>query len=79
MPCCKGDPSEKSDEGMDDIEKDRKCTDVLWVGLFGLFWVGMIAVVAPSDAQAIADAAAEGGIDAWTIGTIGAGAGVSYR
>ena len=30
MPCCKGDPSEKSDEGMDDIEKDRKCTDVLW-------------------------------------------------
>jgi hypothetical protein len=41
--CCKGDVKE-GDESMDDIEKDRKCTDVLWVGVFAMFWVGMVVV-----------------------------------
>jgi phosphoribosylformylglycinamidine cyclo-ligase len=41
--------------------------------------VGMIAVVDSSDAQAIIDAAAAGGIDAWMIGSVVEGEGVSYR
>jgi phosphoribosylformylglycinamidine cyclo-ligase len=41
--------------------------------------VGMIVVVDASDAPAVLDAAAEGGVEAWTIGRIGEGEGVSYQ
>ena len=41
--------------------------------------VGMIVVVDPSDARGLVDAVSAGGIDAWTIGSVGEGEGVSYR
>ena len=31
-------------EGMDDIARDRKCTDILWFALFLVFWVGMLVI-----------------------------------
>jgi phosphoribosylformylglycinamidine cyclo-ligase len=41
--------------------------------------IGMIVVVDPSDAETVSEAARDGGIDAWTIGTVEEGEGVSYR
>jgi phosphoribosylformylglycinamidine cyclo-ligase len=41
--------------------------------------VGMIVVVDASDAPAVVDAATEGGVEAWTMGRVGEGEGVSYR
>lgn len=41
--------------------------------------VGMIVVVEASDAGAVIDAARNGGVDAWTIGSICQGSGVTYR
>ena len=41
--------------------------------------IGMIVVVDASDAAAVADAAAAGGVDSWTIGTIESGRGVAWR
>ena len=41
--------------------------------------VGMIVVVDPSEASGVVDAAAGHGIEAWTIGSVGEGEGVSYR
>jgi len=41
--------------------------------------IGMIAVVEPAAADAIADAAAEQGVASWVIGSIEAGQGVTYR
>jgi phosphoribosylformylglycinamidine cyclo-ligase len=41
--------------------------------------VGMIVVVAPDDAARVMEAAAAAGCDAWIIGEVGAGQGVSYR
>ena len=40
--------------------------------------VGMIVVVAPASAQAIVEAAARVGVEAWTIGSIAKGEGVTY-
>ena len=31
-------------EGMDDIVRDRKCTDLLWLLFFVLFWCGMLVI-----------------------------------
>ena len=31
-------------EGMDDIVRDRKCTDLLWLMFFVLFWCGMLVI-----------------------------------
>ena len=42
--CCKCNDDKDGDSGMDDIAKNRKCTDVFWIGFFSLFWVGMIVV-----------------------------------
>ena len=41
--------------------------------------IGMIVVVDASDAAAVADAAAAGGVESWTIGTIESGRGVAWR
>jgi len=41
--------------------------------------IGMIVVVDPSDVETVSEAARDGGIDAWTIGTVEEGEGVSYR
>jgi phosphoribosylformylglycinamidine cyclo-ligase len=41
--------------------------------------VGMIVVADPSDVPAVVDAAAAGGVEAWTIGSIEEGDGVAYR
>lgn len=41
--------------------------------------VGMIVVVDPSDVPAIVDAAEAGGVEAWAIGSIEEGDGVTYR
>ena len=41
--------------------------------------IGMIAVTDPSDVPAVVDAAAEGGVEAWVIGSIEKGEGVAYR
>jgi len=41
--------------------------------------IGMIVVVDPADAAAVLEAAAAGGIEGWTIGTVEEGEGVSYR
>jgi phosphoribosylformylglycinamidine cyclo-ligase len=40
--------------------------------------VGMIAVVDPSNVSAVTEAADAHGIETWTIGSIGAGEGVTY-
>jgi len=40
--------------------------------------LGMIVVAAPASAQAVIDAAAETGVEAWTVGSIRKGEGVSY-
>ncbi len=41
--------------------------------------VGMIVVVAPDDAGTVIAAAQSTGVDAWTIGRVGPGAGVEYQ
>ena len=41
--------------------------------------VGMIVVVDAADVAAVIDAARDGGVDAWTIGSIREGRGVTYR
>jgi len=41
--------------------------------------VGMIVVVDSSDAATVVDAAMDGGVEAWTIGAIEEGEGVTYR
>lgn len=41
--------------------------------------VGMVAAVHPSQTACIVDAAAAEGVDAWVIGSVGPGAGVTYR
>lgn len=41
--------------------------------------VGMIVVVEAADAGTVIDAARAGGVDAWTIGSIREGSGVTYR
>ena len=43
MPSC---PCSKkvAPEGMDDIVRDRKCTDILWLVFFVMFWIGMVVI-----------------------------------
>ena len=42
MPCpC---TNKVAPEGMNDIVRERKCTDVLWLIFFALFWVGMLVI-----------------------------------
>lgn len=36
--------SKVAPEGMDDIVRDRKCTDLLWLVFFAFFWVGMLVI-----------------------------------
>jgi len=55
--------------GVDRVEMDR----VFNMG------IGMIAVVAPGDADGIHAAACARGVDSWTIGVIEPGSGVRYR
>jgi len=41
MGCC-GDEPDDVDANIKGIKKDRSCTDVLWLAIFILFWVGMV-------------------------------------
>jgi|TARA_B110000208_G_C11663406_1_gene392508 hypothetical protein len=36
--------SPEEDEGLQDIEMSRSCTDCLWIPIFGMFWIGMLAI-----------------------------------
>jgi phosphoribosylformylglycinamidine cyclo-ligase len=40
--------------------------------------IGMIAVVAPRDADSVTDAVNATGVDVWTVGAVEAGQGVRY-
>ena len=44
MGCGGSKTSPEEDEGMQDIEMKRGCTDFLWIPIFAAFWIGMIAV-----------------------------------
>ena len=44
MGCSNSKTSPEEDSGMQDIETTRGCTDIIWIPIFAVFWIGMVAI-----------------------------------
>ena len=44
MGCSNSKTSPEEDSGMQDIETTRGCTDIIWIPIFAVFWIGMVTI-----------------------------------